>query len=505
MFDADFAVAARDAYPERRRDAGLGRLEPLGRTVWTYVGRTLAARAPAAFATTLAGPARDGDLALAAAALRRRLGHRQHAEDARLRLLAMGARAAVLGGLGEPSTDTLRAAWTMLAGAVADLPPGADACTATILAGGTAAGRGLPVHLLAEDDQGAAALADRAAAILPRLGLTVAGIGARTGEPERRDAYAADVVCAPLQVLAFDYLRDRVRMGRRLGALRHRMAAADGGSPLRGLLMRGLGHGFAVNADGIMVDRAHTPLVLRDDPQAEQPAMLARLSLPDFLGRYLGLGGCAPAAAFSARDFRRLYGMPVVGGGTRLPAIGEVYADRAEKWRAIAARAVEARHAGRLVLVGVASADDAEALAALLEARGLACRRPGAPASDAPDPADAVLILPDRFAAPPCPAGPVSLILAQGFPGGRLDGRLVAAVHRQTADARCACLFSIDDEVIAFGGAGWPGGHLRAASLRRWFYRRAQARAGRRETEVRVGLLQYDRHLDNVLAFAGEG
>ncbi|MBL8486360.1 MAG: hypothetical protein JNK22_04675 [Rhodocyclaceae bacterium] len=503
MSEQELFRAAREAYPERRPEPGLGALERLGRTLWSWAGRRRAAlgapgRPPPAV------PEGEADLPAASATQRRRLGSPGEAADARARLLALACRAAVLGGQPEPSAETRRAAWAMLAGAVADLPPGADPVTAAVLAGAVAAGRGLPVHLLAADEPAAAALADRAAALLPRLGLTAAGIGARTPEAERRAAHAADLVCLPLAVAAFDYLRDRVRMGRRLGPLRHRMAAADPGSPLRGLVMRGLGHAYVLDADALMVDRAHAPLVLREDPGAAEPAILARTSLPDFLGRYLRLGACAPAAGLSARDFRRLYGMPVVGTAPAAPPIGGVFATREEKWEAIAARAADARRAGRAVLVGIA-AGDADGLAAALEARGLSCRRPGA---GSPDPADAVLVLPERYGAPPLPEGPACLVLAQGFPGARLDGRLAAAVRRRVPEATCEGLFSLDDEVMEPAGPAVPGDWLPAAAaapLRRWLYRRAQARAGRRETEVRVGLVQYDRHLDNVLAFAGEG
>ncbi len=511
MSDAELVRAALEPYPERRREAGIGRLEILGRAWWSYVQCMRRAVPPQAF------PESDvaaGELPAAAAVLRRRLGRAPGAADLLAGQMALAVRALVLAGQGTPGAATLRAAWAMLAGAVADLPPQADPAQAAVLAAAMAAGRGLPVHLLTADEEAAAVLAAMAGAPLGLLGLSVARAQGRAGEDVRREAYRADVVCAPLTVVAFDYLRDRVRAGRRLGPLRHAAARLDRASPLRRLSLRGLGQAFVLDAEAVMVDRAHVPLALREAPAdaaAEaQPPVLARISLPDFLGRYLRLAACADAAGASAGDYRRLYGLPVAGDPVAgmAPVDTVVCPDRNAKWHEIAGRATRALSAGRRVLVGLGREGDVAELLAVLAGRGVPGRR--LDAGSAPLAAgEAGLLLPDAFDRPPVAAGPpLTILLGEGFPGMRLDRRLAAAAARRVGDAEWACVFSRDDEVLA-GRGRLPPERLVPAPVARFLgralYRQAQGRAGRRETAVRAGLLQYDRHLDNVLAFAGEG
>ena len=126
-------------------------------------------------------------------------------------------------------------------------------------------------------------LAERDAAqlqpVYEALGLTV-GLVAHGQKPEeRRAAYAADVTYCTNKDLVFDYLRDRLALGRHRGQPRQMIQALTGASGGRlqsgteQLLLRGLHVAIVDEADSILIDEARTPLILSGAGQSgEAPA-----------------------------------------------------------------------------------------------------------------------------------------------------------------------------------------------------------------------------------------
>ncbi|WP_372619165.1 hypothetical protein [Falsiroseomonas sp.] len=192
--------------------------------------------------------------ALAREGSRRVLGKRHY------RVQLMGGRALVEGWLAEMATGEGK---TITAG-----PPAIAAALA-----------GLPVHVVTVNDY----LAERDAGIVMPLyemfGLSV-GI-CRHGQepPERRAAYAADITYGANKEIAFDYLRDRIALGRR----RHRAGRAvqavlrDGAAAP--LLLRGLGFAIVDEADSVLVDEARTPLIISAEAGGEDDGATYALAL----------------------------------------------------------------------------------------------------------------------------------------------------------------------------------------------------------------------------------
>ena len=81
---------------------------------------------------------------------------------------------------------------------------------------------------------------------------------------ERRAAYACDITYCTNKDLAFDYLRDRVALGRTRAVPRMwRLEKLRGGAGTdRRVVLRGLHFGIVDEADSVFIDEARTPLIL---------------------------------------------------------------------------------------------------------------------------------------------------------------------------------------------------------------------------------------------------
>ena len=80
---------------------------------------------------------------------------------------------------------------------------------------------------------------------------------------ERAAAYRCDITYCTNKDLAFDYMRDRLRAGRRLGNLRRKVAGlASSARPTDSAMLRGLHFAIIDEADSVLIDEARTPLIL---------------------------------------------------------------------------------------------------------------------------------------------------------------------------------------------------------------------------------------------------
>ena len=80
---------------------------------------------------------------------------------------------------------------------------------------------------------------------------------------DRAAAYRCDITYCTNKDLAFDYMRDRLRAGRRLGNLRRKvagLASSDRGTD--SAMLRGLHFAIIDEADSVLIDEARTPLIL---------------------------------------------------------------------------------------------------------------------------------------------------------------------------------------------------------------------------------------------------
>ena len=101
------------------------------------------------------------------------------------------------------------------------------------------------------------------------LGLGVGVVVHGTKPEERRAAYACDVTYCSNKEIAFDYLRDRIVLGRDMGNLRLKLERLFGKEGrCNRLVMRGLHFAIVDEADSVLIDEARTPLIISTETQA---------------------------------------------------------------------------------------------------------------------------------------------------------------------------------------------------------------------------------------------
>jgi preprotein translocase subunit SecA len=192
--------------------------------------------------------------------------------------------------LGQRHYDVqLIAGYAMLRGMIAEMATGEGKTLAATLAAATAALGGVPVHVVTVN----AYLAGRDAAQMQPLyrflGLSVGVVSEQIPAPQRAAAYRCDITYCTNKDLAFDYMRDRLDLGRRVGNLRRKAATLIGArSRQESGLLRGLHFAIVDEADSVLIDEARTPLVLSGESDADQDAAVFDQALG--LGRGLRFG-----------------------------------------------------------------------------------------------------------------------------------------------------------------------------------------------------------------------
>ena len=95
------------------------------------------------------------------------------------------------------------------------------------------------------------------------LGLTVGTIIHDLDPEARRHAYACDVAYCSNKEIAFDYLKDRIVLGREAGRVKLQVERLYNRRPrMDQLLLRGLFYGIVDEADSVLIDEARTPLII---------------------------------------------------------------------------------------------------------------------------------------------------------------------------------------------------------------------------------------------------
>jgi preprotein translocase subunit SecA len=151
---------------------------------------------------------------------------------------------------------------------IAEMETGEGKTLTATLAAGTAALAGIPVHVITVNDYLAARDAETMGPIYRALGLNVGVIVHGKSPAERRGAYACDVTYATNKEIAFDYLRDRLVLGKRSENLRLKLERLHGESGRWAqVVMRGLHYAIVDEADSVLIDEARTPLIISGTPQ----------------------------------------------------------------------------------------------------------------------------------------------------------------------------------------------------------------------------------------------
>lgn len=162
-----------------------------------------------------------------------------------------------------PHDVQLLGGFVLLSGMLAEMETGEGKTLTATLPAVTAALAGIPVHVITVNDYLVGRDAEAMGPIYESLGLSVGAVRQGMAFEERRNQYALDVVYCSNKDLAFDYLRDRLALGRTRTRTRLNLERlAGGGSRLDRLLLRGLHFGIVDEADSVLIDEARTPLVI---------------------------------------------------------------------------------------------------------------------------------------------------------------------------------------------------------------------------------------------------
>ncbi len=157
----------------------------------------------------------------------------------------------------------LLAGRTLLAGRVAELATGEGKTLAATLAACTAAASGAAVHVVTVNDYLAARDCENITPLFEFLGLTAGNVKQNMPVPERQIQYARDIVYVSNKELTFDYLKDRIALGRTLRAHQSLRRLRDGkAGPVS--ILRGLHVAIVDEADSVLIDEARTPLIISE-------------------------------------------------------------------------------------------------------------------------------------------------------------------------------------------------------------------------------------------------
>ncbi|MAR09918.1 MAG: preprotein translocase subunit SecA [Blastopirellula sp.] len=124
-------------------------------------------------------------------------------------------------------------------------------------------------------------------------------------------------------------------------------------------------------------DGIHQAIEAKEQLEVSVPTgQAARITIQDLFLRYRHLAGMTGTAISAAREFRKIYKMPVVRIPTNRPSRREqlqdqIFGNARRKWEAIAAEVHQLHQAGRPILIGTKSIDKSELLSQLLAKLGV--------------------------------------------------------------------------------------------------------------------------------------
>jgi preprotein translocase subunit SecA len=161
----------------------------------------------------------------------------------------------------------------MLEGKIAEMETGEGKTLTATLPACAAALAGIPVHIVTVNDFLVARDAAWMGPLYKFFGLTVGTITEGMDPAARRAAYACDITYCTNKQLVFDYLKDRLMLGREERNLQLQVEALHAEHPrTRRVLLRGLCFVIVDEADSVLVDEARTPLIIsnRGDTSSEE-------------------------------------------------------------------------------------------------------------------------------------------------------------------------------------------------------------------------------------------
>lgn len=170
--------------------------------------------------------------------------------------------------------------WLMLSGLVAEMQTGEGKTLTATLTAGTAALAGAPVHVITVNDYLVVRDAEVMRPLYQALGLTVGTITEDLDADARRLAYSCDITYCTSKQLVFDYLKDRLAIGRQLSRLQFQMKRLQAVPEQKNtVLLRGLCFAIVDEADSILIDEARTPLIISQEKPALEEQLVYQQAL----------------------------------------------------------------------------------------------------------------------------------------------------------------------------------------------------------------------------------
>jgi len=286
MSSVPLAWSARHGfYPERGGTSETGLDRWMGDALGRLVHRARATRVRSIVAAVrsegerLAGLS-DEELAWRGRAVRDELRSRGFATDAVGRAFGL-VREASGRKLGLRHFDVqVIGGWVLLHGMVAEMRTGEGKTLAATLPAVTMALAGVPVHIITVNDYLARRDSEWMGPIYRALRLSVGCVTGGMPQDERRAAYRCDITYCTNKEIAFDYLRDRLDLGRRPGPIQMRVERLHASEPLADRLrLRGLYYAIVDEADSVLIDEARTPLIISGPGDGSYEAEVYRRAL----------------------------------------------------------------------------------------------------------------------------------------------------------------------------------------------------------------------------------
>ncbi len=157
----------------------------------------------------------------------------------------------------------IRGGLILLQGKVAEMETGEGKTLTATLPAVTMALAAVPVHVISVNDYLTQRDAENMQPLYRAMGLKTGCVVQGVPPDERRRAYRANITYVTNKELVFDYLRDRLTLGRRQEPTllqNEYLHSSDHRS--KNLLLRGLHYGIVDEADSILIDEARTPLII---------------------------------------------------------------------------------------------------------------------------------------------------------------------------------------------------------------------------------------------------
>ncbi len=170
--------------------------------------------------------------------------------------------------------------WVLLNGMIAEMETGEGKTLTATLPACAAALAGIPVHILTVNDYLVERDAELMSPVYEALGIQVGVITHEKSLKERQRAYGADVTYCTHKEIVFDYLKDRLVLGRKSGHIQMRASRLhETNNRLDQLRLRGLSFAIIDEADNILIDDARTPLIISKQANNDYEEQVYRQAL----------------------------------------------------------------------------------------------------------------------------------------------------------------------------------------------------------------------------------